>query len=438
MLTKHFRQMIGFVLFVWLVAGCSGSTPTAPAAVLPTATTVLSTPLPTATTAPVETAAKPAETVVPTQTVSSASGQEAEATRIQFSPNTTRWYTQGDLAPNGAIRFVLSAMRGQQMNIWLNTEPASSDSPLAYLYITDANSKSLLISPEMYFSAVLGTSQDYSIEIRSATKDPVNYTITIEIPAKVIDPALGGMYDLIDLPVCQGIQQAAAEAMGVDFSLEARAPFLDEVAGEAGQGCRLTASGDGTKFASAQSVVGNLVGSAGLGWTEQPAYQADGPTGSATALARDMGLMLIKVNWAPAMGVVCPQDQPISECILTLEQKIYTIQIDVAQYRADFSLDGHWEDAANGFSLDLFQEWKNIWGQHTVVAQNGNKIDSLEASINGNLQGKVATIQFKSSFTSESGTAQITYIDVNTIVWKIITPPDGEYYLPAEATLTRK
>jgi hypothetical protein len=151
-----------------------------------------------------------------------------------------------------------------------------------------------------------------------------------------------------------------------------------------------------------------------------------------------MGLMLISAGWKPDMGVQCPADQPISNCNLTPEQKIYTIDIDIAQYRATFSLDGHWEDAATGFSLDLYQDWKDIYGHHTVVAQGGNKIDTLEVSINGSLQGQVATVQFQSSFTTDTGTAQITYVDVNTIQWKIIDPPEGEYYLPAEATLIRK
>ncbi len=73
-----------------------------------------------------------------------------------------------------------------------------------------------------------------------------------------------------------------------------------------------------------------------------------------------------------------------------------------------------------------------------MVAQGGNKIDALETSLNGTLQGQVAMVEFQSSFTTDIGTAQITYLDANTIQWKIIDPPEGEYYLPMEATLTRK
>ncbi len=251
-------------------------------------------------------------------------------------------------------------------------------------------------------------------------------------------PAAVDAYEPIPAEVCRTLQETASRTLAVDFSLEEAAPFTDTLAGEGGLGCRLMAVGNGNQFAGPQSVMETLTGSVGAGWDEQPQYQADGPTGTAKALARDMALMLLAVKWEPAEGVVCPSDQPISACELTPDQKIYTVEIDVAQYRADFSLDGHWEDAADNFSLDLNQEWKHIYGHHTVVAQGGNKIDALDVSIDGMLQDRVVTVQFQSSFTQDVGTAQITYIDVHTITWKIIDPPEGEYYLPAEATLTRK
>jgi len=265
---------------------------------------------------------------------------------------------------------------------------------------------------------------------QAATAAP---TATIEQP-----PVLAELYEPLPQSVCQEMQAVAAEALGVAVERADSVPFLDPLAREAGQGCRLTAGGTGETFSDPQSVVNTLEGSVGLGWTPQPAYQADGPTGRAIGLVRDMALMLIQAGWMPAEGVECPADQPITACDLTPAQRVYAIQVDVAMYRADFSLDGHWEDAATGFSLDLYQEWKNIWGQHVVIAQGGKKIDALEASISGSLQGKVATVQFQSSFASETGTAQLTYVDTSTMIWKIIDPPDGEFYLPAEATLKRQ
>jgi hypothetical protein len=99
---------------------------------------------------------------------------------------------------------------------------------------------------------------------------------------------------------------------------------------------------------------------------------------------------------------------------------------------------GHWEDSSSAFSLDLSQAGEQIAGSHTVVAQQGNKIDSLDKSIEGSVQGNMAVINFQSSFATNSGAAQITFIDQNTIFWKVTNPPDGEYYLPNEATLVKK
>jgi len=106
---------------------------------------------------------------------------------------------------------------------------------------------------------------------------------------------------------------------------------------------------------------------------------------------------------------------------------------------SNVNMAGQWEDTQSGFILDLVQTAADIVGRHVVVAQQGNKIDALDGNtIHGTLQGNVATVQFQSSFTQDVGTAQITYVDSDTITWKIIIAPGGEYYLPAEATLVRK
>lgn len=430
MRSQFSQQIVLLVIIAALLSGCSQNTSNAPAALPPTALASTSSPIPaiSATTGP----------TAPAQAPDAQGWQVIDAGRVQFQPNSTGWHTPGDLSPHTAIHFTLSAMKGQQMSVWLTTEPAQVDSPRASLYITGADGKVFTAAPTTYWSGVLESSQDYAIEIRSLAEQPITYSLRIEIPAAVIDPALGNQYEPIAGGVCQMLQETASQALAIDFTLEDPAPFLDPIAGEAGQGCRLTAVGDGSQFAGPQPVVESLVGSVGLGWNEQPSYQAGGPTGAATALARDMGLMLIQANWAPAQGVICPAGRPISDCALTPDQKIYTVSIDVAQYRATFSLDGHWEDASTGFSLDLYQDWKAIYGHHTMVAQGGSKIDTLEVSINGYLKQNVAAVQFQSAFTNDVGQAQITYLDVNTLSWKITNPPDGEYYLPAEATLTRK
>ncbi len=245
------------------------------------------------------------------------------------------------------------------------------------------------------------------------------------------------MYEPPDPSICQFLQQEASRTLGVDFDLNEASPFNDPVSKESGLGCHINAIVSSTQFESPQQVMSNLVGSIGLGWNEQLAYQADGVMGTATGFSRDMALMLIQLDWAPAQEVVGTPADGLDVSSTTDLKYVYTIKIDVAQYKATFSLDGHWVDQTSGFTLDLYQDWKNIYGQHLMVAENGNKIDSLEDSINGMLNGQVATVAFRSSFSEQPGTAEITYVDVNTIHWKIITPPTGEFYLPDEAILNR-
>jgi hypothetical protein len=57
------------------------------------------------------------------------------------------------------------------------------------------------------------------------------------------------------------------------------------------------------------------------GWTPDPGYVADSPTGTAFAVRRDNEL-------APEAN--CPQDHPISDCQVTPEQMNYTIRVNYA------------------------------------------------------------------------------------------------------------
>ncbi len=428
---KQKIQLLIMLLLIVLLASCSGSGSQNTDIAVAVALTQTA-------------AVPPANTPVPQEIVSSATSETVpqstipDAGRIEFPTGKMSWYTNGDLAAGATTRYTLSGQAGQQVSIWLTPDPATDGTNLyAALNISGADGQAFSFSPEIYWSNVLPTTQDYFIDVTSLSQDLVNYQIVVESNPTLIDPALGAMYELIPDSLCQELGTIASQALGVEFTVQTRAPFFDGINKEAGQGCSLIASGDGNQFGGANAIVDALVNSVGLGWNPQPLYQADGPTGTAVGLSRDMALMLISAKWEPAMGVECPIDQPISACELPPEQKIYNVNIDIAQYKATFSLDGEWYDAVSGLTLYLYQDWKSIYGGHLIVAQGGNKIDQRDVSLNGMIQGQGAMVQFQSGFSENYGTAQITVIDPNTIQWKIITPPEGENYLPADATLTR-
>jgi hypothetical protein len=103
-----------------------------------------------------------------------------EASRIQFQPNTTSWYTPGDLAPNGSLRFVINGIEGQQLTVNLSTEPAES----AFLYVWSADGTvNTLLIPTQKWTGTFSSNQDYYIEVRSVSTQQINYQLNVEIPA---------------------------------------------------------------------------------------------------------------------------------------------------------------------------------------------------------------------------------------------------------------
>ncbi len=247
--------------------------------------------------------------------------------RVQFQANTDTWYTNGSLSPSQSIRFSLYAMQGQQMIVNLSADPYLG----ADLIVTAADgSLPLPVSPMTTWNSTLSASQDYYVEVRSISKKNVNYTIEVKIPASAGSGASSLSYAPVSAEVCQVLQEMASQSVALSFSMDPNGYFADPLTGETGKGCILTAMATGMQLSDPASVVSNLVNGF-LGWEEQSNYQADGPTGSATAMTRDMGLLLITVEWIPSPDANCPADQPISACNLTPQQKLYTIQISAAQ-----------------------------------------------------------------------------------------------------------
>ncbi len=103
-----------------------------------------------------------------------------EAKRIQFQPGTMGGTTRGDLPAKGNQRFVLRASAGQQMTINLTTETEGADS---YLYVWGADGTVFTsTAPSKEWSGLLPATQDYFIELVSASDQPLSYQLTITIP----------------------------------------------------------------------------------------------------------------------------------------------------------------------------------------------------------------------------------------------------------------
>lgn len=280
--------------------------------------------------------------------------------------------------------------------------------------------------------------------------DEVDQVLPIEepLPIEVIEPPTPTIQVAEQTPIysvppaafCDLIfELSQARYPEITFELDMNASFMDWISGETGLGCQIIGLTDGTVVENHMTVLSDLITNVALGFTELPLYQADGPTGSASVLYRDMALLQITTEWAPSEADLCSPEEPISSCELKPEQKIFTLQLILSEYSPGFSLDGYWEDTDTGlFTLELYQEWKILYGSHVSIAQDGEKIDSIEASINGMVNGHIAMIEFVSSFSNDPGQAQLTFQEDGTLLWQILDPPPVEHYLPEDAILERK
>lgn len=130
---------------------------------------------------------------------------------------------------------------------------------------------------------------------------------------------------------CQALSKAVSGTLNAEATTET-AGFRDYVADINGQGCLITVRGTGSQFPGFVQVAQQLQALLeGQGWTVDPAYFADSPTGTLFALRKGSELALVDVGWLASAGVNCPPDQPISACDIKPEQQNYTITVNVAQ-----------------------------------------------------------------------------------------------------------
>ena len=138
----------------------------------------------------------------------------------------------------------------------------------------------------------------------------------------------GSEYVVPSADLCQMIEGIAQETLGVPFELNMMDSFTDIVAGESGSGCTMLAQVTEDQLTLQNDAKTDLM-NALIGWEEDPMYMVDGGTGTGTGLRRDMALMLLTISWLPVESADCPDNQPISACELTPDQKLYTIEIKI-------------------------------------------------------------------------------------------------------------
>jgi hypothetical protein len=141
-------------------------------------------------------------------------------------------------------------------------------------------------------------------------------------------------YSAVAEAECAEVQEQLTAVLGVEVSRAAGVAAFQDLTGNVGESCQLTATGTGVEFGS----MANATGSIGElfttnGWTADPQYAADSPTSAVAGLRRDNQLAVYRVEWMPGPAVTCPADQPIAVCVegLTPDQITYNITVDLVQ-----------------------------------------------------------------------------------------------------------
>ncbi len=131
--------------------------------------------------------------------------------------------------------------------------------------------------------------------------------------------------------LCAQVQGEVEQALGVSATRQV-VPFSDPITGEEGTACAIEVHGTGKDFTSHTDVIAALSNIfTQMGWKEDVNYQADGPTGAATAFREMEKAAFLLAQWKPSEDAKCPEDKPISQCDLKPEQMLYTITVHLIQ-----------------------------------------------------------------------------------------------------------
>ncbi|GAB4413126.1 MAG: hypothetical protein Fur0044_07450 [Anaerolineae bacterium] len=109
---------------------------------------------------------------------------------------------------------------------------------------------------------------------------------------------------------------------------------------------------------------------------------------------------------------------------------------------ADFK--GEWQTSPPDFPFDLTltQTGTQLQGWHCGTLPDASRTDCLPAgsaeySVVGAIQGTTAEVQITSHYGGGVGHAVLTYTN-GALLWSLVEPPEGEFYLPQQAALAPK
>jgi len=106
-----------------------------------------------------------------------------------------------------------------------------------------------------------------------------------------------------------------------------------------------------------------------------------------------------------------------------------------------FSGEWHWSKGQEELTLYLVQSSNQLTGWHTAIGQGGQKVDEVPRSdppsITGLIDGKTATLDFRSGYPDGNGKGKVKLtLTRGYLSWQLLES-SGEHYLPKNAKLRR-
>ena len=106
--------------------------------------------------------------------------------------------------------------------------------------------------------------------------------------------------------------------------------YFNDLEGGFGTACQVHGAGTGLDFSNIVDVANALdIVMTSHGW--MIGNGADGPTGTMREYSNQNQTAIVSVTWEPSPEVNCPNDQPIGNCVLNAEQRLYTLTVTFAQ-----------------------------------------------------------------------------------------------------------